>query len=57
MVPDPSFGLFDIPVTASSGQIAEMREWSRTYGASVRQRSVRQETTMVRAGGVGWDLT
>ena len=57
MVPDRPLGLFDIPamqqppvVAASSGQIAEMREWSRTYGASVRQRSVRQETTMARAG-------
>ena len=52
-----SLGLFDIPVmqqppalTATSGQIEVMREWSRTYGASVRQRSVRQVTTMARAG-------
>ena len=27
-----------------------MREWAHAYGAAVRQRSVRQETTMARAG-------
>ena len=27
-----------------------MREWCKTYGASIRQRSVRQETTMAKAG-------
>ena len=42
MVPDRSLGLFDIPamqqppaVTSTSGQIAVMRECSRTYGVSV----------------------
>ena len=34
-------GNLHLSITASSGLIAEMREWSRTYGASVRQRSVR----------------
>ena len=27
-----------------------MREWAHAYGAAVRQRSVRQETTIARAG-------
>ena len=27
-----------------------MRDWAQTFDAAVRQRSVRQETTMVRAG-------
>jgi len=27
-----------------------MRDWAQTFGAAVRQRSVRQETTMARAG-------
>ena len=27
-----------------------MQEWARAHGSSVRQRSVRQETTMARAG-------
>ena len=27
-----------------------MREWAHAYGAAVRQRSVRQATTMARAG-------
>ena len=35
---------------ASHDEMAMMREWCKTYGASVRQRSVRQETTMAKAG-------
>ena len=27
-----------------------MQEWARAHGSSVRQRSVRQETTIARAG-------
>ena len=27
-----------------------MRDWAQSYGAAVRQRSVRQETTMAKAG-------
>ena len=27
-----------------------MKEWAHTFGAAVRQRTVRQETTMARAG-------
>jgi len=27
-----------------------MRDWAQSFGAAVRQRSVRQETTMARAG-------
>ena len=35
---------------ASNNEMAMMREWSKTYGVSVRQRNVRQETTMAKAG-------
>ena len=27
-----------------------MREWAHTFGAAVRQRTIRQETSMARAG-------
>ncbi|KAL9969206.1 hypothetical protein ACROYT_G021396 [Oculina patagonica] len=56
-LPERSLGLFDIPPMeqppvgkASHDEMAMMREWCKTYGASVRQRSVRQETTMAKAG-------
>ena len=56
-LPEPSLGLFDIPLMeqppvgkASNNEMAMIREWSKTYGASVRQRSVRQETTTAKAG-------
>ena len=56
-VPERSLGLFEIPsislppaIKASQEEIAMMREWARVHGTSVRQRSVRQETTMARAG-------
>ena len=35
---------------ATHEEIAMMQEWAKAYGASVRQRSERQETTMARAG-------
>ena len=36
--------------TLNSQDISTMREWAHTYGAAVRQRTVRQETTMAKAG-------
>ena len=56
-LPERSLSLFDIPPMeqppvgrATQEEIAMMREWAKVYGASVRQRSARQETTMARAG-------
>ncbi|KAJ7375125.1 hypothetical protein OS493_001863 [Desmophyllum pertusum] len=56
-VPERLLGLFEIPpislppvVKASQDEISMMQEWERAHGSSVRQRSVRQETTMARAG-------
>lgn len=37
-----------VPMTPQCVQV--MRDWAQTFGATVRQRSVRQETTMARAG-------
>ena len=37
-----------VPMTPQCVQV--MRDWAQTFGAAVRQRSVRQETTMARAG-------
>ena len=37
-----------VPMTPQCVQV--MRDWVQTFGAAVRQRSVRQETTMARAG-------
>ena len=40
-----------LPSTFISPQDAqEMKEWAGAYGTAVRQRTVRQETTMSRAG-------
>ena len=36
--------------TITPHDAGRMREWAHAYGAAVRQRSVRQETTMARAG-------
>ena len=36
-----------VPMTPQCMQV--MRYWAQTFGAAVRQRSVRQETTMARA--------
>ncbi|KAL9966337.1 hypothetical protein ACROYT_G024391 [Oculina patagonica] len=56
-VPERSLGLFEIPsiplppaIKASQEEISMMREWAKAHGSSVRQRNVRQETTMARAG-------
>ena len=56
-VPERAMNLSAIPVLpplpaipmAPQG-IQAMRDWAQTFGAAVRQRSVRQETTMARAG-------
>lgn len=52
-----SLGLIDVPPMeqppvggANPEEIATMQEWAKAYGASVRQRSERQETTMARDG-------
>ena len=37
-----------VPMTPQCVQV--MRDWAQTFGAAVRQHSVRQETTMARAG-------
>lgn len=56
-VPDRAASLFEIPlapqlppavITSQDAQL--MKEWAHTFGAAVRQRTVRQETTMARAG-------
>ena len=56
-VPERSLGLFEIlsmsqasVVKASKDEISMMREWATAHGSSVRQRTVRQETTMARVG-------
>ena len=56
-VPDRAASLFEIPLAPQlspaviSSQDAQlMKEWAHTFGAAVRQRTVRQETTMARAG-------
>ena len=38
------------PTTISPQDAQTMKDWADVYGASVRQRTVRQETTMCRAG-------
>ena len=38
------------PVVIISRDAQLMKEWAHTFGAAVRQRTVRQETTMARAG-------
>ena len=38
------------PVPMAPQRVQSMRDWAQTFGAAVRQRSVRQETTMARAG-------
>ena len=35
---------------ATAKEICSLRDWAQSYGAAVRQRSVRQETTMAKAG-------
>ena len=56
-VPDRAASLFKIPLAAQispagiSSQDAQlMKDWAQTFGAAVGQRTVRQETTMARAG-------
>ena len=56
-VPEGALGLFEIlsmsqasVVKASKDEISMMREWATAHGSSVGQRTVRQETTMARAG-------
>lgn len=56
-VPERSMVLSDMPVMQplppvpmTSQCVQSMRDWAQTFGAAVRQRSVRQETTMARAG-------
>ena len=56
-VPDHAASLTDIPLalqlppTAITAQDARrMKEWAHTFGVTVCQRTVRQETTMARAG-------
>ena len=56
-VPNRAAPLFEIPLAPQlspaviSSQDAQlMKEWAHTFGAAVRQRTVRQETTMARAG-------
>lgn len=56
-VPDRAAAFIEIslapqlPPGVISAQDAQlMREWAHTFGAAVRQRTVRQETTMARAG-------
>ena len=39
-------------VKASKDEISMMREWARAHGSSVRQKRLRQETTMTRAGSL-----
>lgn len=58
-VPERASRLAAIPLTEAqqsttiSLQDAQtMKEWADAYGASVRQRTVRQETTMCRAGAL-----
>ena len=55
-LPERSLGLFDTPPVeqpplgkASHDEMAIMQECCKTYDASVRQRSVRQETTITMA--------
>ena len=38
------------PVPMAPQCMQSMRDWAQTFDAAVRQRSVRQETTMERAG-------
>ena len=56
-MPDRAASLFDIPVapqlppaviTSQDSQF--MKGWTHTFGAGLRQRTVRQGTTMARAG-------
>ena len=54
---DRAASLFEIPLAPQlppaviSSQDAQLvKEWAHTFGAAVRQRTVRQETTMARAG-------
>lgn len=37
-------------VARNQNEIDALREWASTYGAAVRQRTVRQETTMAKHG-------
>ena len=41
---------------ASDDEMTTMREWSKTYGASVRQRRVWQKKMMAKAGTPGGTL-
>ena len=38
------------PVPMAPQGVHRIRDWAQTLGAAVRQRSVKQETTMARAG-------
>ena len=38
------------PVPMAPQSVQKMRDWAQTFGAAVRQRFVRQEKTMARAG-------
>ena len=40
------------PVDMNRDDITKLREWAKTYGAAVRQRTVRQETTMAKHGSL-----
>ena len=39
-----------LPVPMAPQRVQNMRDWAQTFGAAVRQRPVRQETMMARAG-------
>ena len=56
-VPDRVARFIDIPDmkplpagNATAEEIRSLRDWAHSYGTAVRQRSVRQETTMAKAG-------
>lgn len=56
-VPEHVMNLLAIPVLPplpavpmAQQRIQAMRDWAQTFGAAVRQQSVRRETTMARAG-------
>ena len=57
--PETTANLFDLPlmsplpvVTMSNANIQKLHDWAQTYGAAVRQRTNRQQTTMAKHGAL-----
>ena len=57
--PETAANLFDLPlisplpvVTMSNANIQNLHDWAQTYGAAVRQRTNRQQTSMAKTGAL-----